>query len=107
MKLVRLAFVVALAATACGSVEVETHRARNETAETLYIFAVGQTGEYPLGSIKPGFQRPLNLSDPPGCYTLELIARTSAGREVARHSGPFCLNQTWLITDTQGPSTSP
>jgi len=106
MKAVGLAAAVAILATAC-LVETETHRVWNYTTETVYIFAVGPSGEYSLGSVKPGLQRPLNLGGAQGCYTLTLVARTGSGREVSRHSNPFCPDQSWLITDPAEPVSTP
>jgi hypothetical protein len=105
MRYAGLALVL-VAATACGNVEVETHRAVNNTGETIYIFSVWPSGEYALGDVKPGFQRPLNLGSTGGCWAGTLIARTLAGREVARRSDPFCPDQSWLIADPAAQPSS-
>jgi hypothetical protein len=63
-------------------------------------------GEHLLVSaLQPGTFYPWVIGS--GCPDVLLIARSEAGNEVARRTGPFCPDDEWLIGAPTAPTKAP
>jgi hypothetical protein len=88
-----------LASTLAGCVinaELNDHMVVNRSNETVTIVRVSASGEYKEGEWSRGSAPMFWLN---GCEDMLLIARTKAGREVSKRSGPFCDDDTWIIAE--------
>ena len=101
--LVVLSMVVVLAG--CGSYEPEDHKIWNRSSETVRVIWLQDDGERVLVSaLEPGRFYPWIIGN--SCPDVVFVARTTAGREIARRDGPFCPDDEWVIASS-APSPAP
>ena len=90
----------------CGDLEISIF---NETAESVVVFGVGESGEEAhVIDLLPGQGLPVRniLDQESHCTDADLIARTDAGDIVAVYEEQLCNGDTWVITETDGPASS-
>lgn len=113
-----VAFLLAAVVTGCdllpfGQSEAgfETVRFQNNTTQTVSVAYRSPAGveSVVVSAIGPGQVGSNDGVAGGGCTTGVLIARSEAGKEVARRSEPLCLGDTWSIEGdgTASPSTAP
>jgi hypothetical protein len=107
-------FSVLLILLGCAGciVDRQTHLVLNESSETVTIVWVQDDGETVIGDIPPDRSSSMHrfASNSPsydGCFSELLVARTASGREISRHAGSFCADDTWHISDQPPSSIAP
>ena len=96
--------------TACGIVEPAPEQVVwNRTAERIEILHVSDDGARILvQDLDPGLFAALYWGRRADgtCYDFVLVARTTLGRDLGRHVGPFCPDDEWNVIDPAAPPTS-
>jgi len=91
---------------ACGTgPEFGDYVVFNTTDEPIFVSWVDQQ-ERVVGPIPPGTQWQMPVTDFTQCATGTFIARTSAGREIARRTEPICRDDMWIVRDAGSPPPS-
>ncbi len=89
-------------------VEVEKHRVANQSNQAVDVVWLHDGVELVLAvGMPPGGERPLTNFNAAECSTGVLVARTAAGREIARRTEPLCPDDTWVINGQGSSPPSP
>jgi hypothetical protein len=90
----------------CGPPEFAQFIILNKTDETINVYRMDDD-QAVVGPLPPGRQTDLLPENSADCFEGTLVARTLAGREVARRVEPLCRHDRWVITEVAPSDGSP
>ena len=99
-KQIAASVLVAVGVGACAQ-QIGDHWAVNRTDDTIVISEFVDGRESTVAKLGPGSRNPLLNFRSGECSATLLVAKSLAGREIARRSETFCPGDEWVITDGQ------
>ena len=96
--------ILALVVLACSDAGADGFTIENGTAITVSIVYETPTGETEaVQAIAPGKRTFLIGFPGASCGQMTLIARDLRGLEIARRTGPVCLDESWVVNASGAP----